>query len=81
MKDKTIAELAALVREDWKNPYFGARTYIKAMLEIHKHDPRQVMYGDEQAVSVIKYFLANASKWRGDIARQVKAELKERVGL
>jgi hypothetical protein len=33
-------------------------------------------YGYDDARSVIAYFMANASTWRGETARRVKAELK-----
>jgi hypothetical protein len=33
-------------------------------------------YGMDSGKSIILYFLANASTWRGDTAKRVKAELK-----
>jgi hypothetical protein len=33
-------------------------------------------YHYDSADSVVRYFLSNASTWRGDTARRVKAELK-----
>ena len=33
------------------------------------------MYGCDTAASVVRYFLANASTWRGEVAKRVKAEL------
>jgi hypothetical protein len=33
-------------------------------------------YYCDSGESVVRYFLANASTWRGDVARRVKAELK-----
>jgi hypothetical protein len=32
--------------------------------------------GFDSARSVVLYFLSNASSWRGDVAKRVKAELK-----
>lgn len=81
MKDKTVSELAAIIRQDWKAPYFGAVPYLRAMSEIHKIDIRQVNYGNETATGVVRYFLSNARQWKGDVARAVKAELKERAGI
>jgi hypothetical protein len=34
-------------------------------------------YGYDSGESIVRYFLCNASTWRGDTARRVKAELKE----
>jgi hypothetical protein len=36
-------------------------------------------YGYDSAKSIVLYFLSNANSWRGDVARRVKAELKELV--
>jgi hypothetical protein len=33
-------------------------------------------YHYDTGKSVVRYFLANASTWRGDTARKIKAELK-----
>jgi hypothetical protein len=33
-------------------------------------------YGCDSGRSVVRYFLANASTWRGPAARRLKAELK-----
>jgi hypothetical protein len=33
-------------------------------------------FGYDSAESIVQYFLANASTWRGDDARRIKAELK-----
>ena len=33
-------------------------------------------YGYDTAHSIVIYFLANATTWRGETARRVKAELK-----
>lgn len=78
LKDKTIAQLAEIIRQDWARPYFGARPYLTAMLSLNSiHDD----YGYDSGVEVVRYFLANAGQWRGEVARAVKAELKERAGI
>ena len=46
--------------------------YMKAMLTIEKLDDQ---YHADSAESVVAYFLANASTWRGETARRIKAEL------
>jgi hypothetical protein len=35
------------------------------------------MYINDTASSVVAYFLSNAGSWKGEVARQIKAELKE----
>jgi hypothetical protein len=41
----------------------------------HVNDISDKYYCDS-ADSVVRYFLANAGAWRGDKAREIKAELK-----
>lgn len=61
-----------IVRE-WKDPYFGAVPYIRALRYLGtKFDT----YGDDDGDDIIRYFLSNARTWRGETARRVKAELK-----
>jgi len=70
---RPIYEIANEIYADWKKPYFGAVPYLEAMRELnHITDT----YGYDDAKSVILYFLANASSWRGETAKRIKAELK-----
>jgi len=71
-----IAGLASVVRKDWKKVYFGAVPYLSAMFSLcDVTDP----YGADSGPSVVRYFLSNATTWRGPVAKAVKAELKKRV--
>jgi hypothetical protein len=36
-------------------------------------------YGMDSGYSIVAYFLSNASQWKSDVARMVKAELKRRL--
>ena len=65
---------------NWKNPYFGARPYIEALSGIESRDPN-ARFGYEDAKGLILYFLSNATAWRGETAREVKAELKKIAGV
>jgi hypothetical protein len=38
-------------------------------------------YGMDSAKSIVTYFLANASTYRGETAKRVKLELKKLVGI
>jgi len=66
--------IAAEIKADWKNPYFGAVPYLNVMLSLTSMG--ESFYHDS-AKSVVLYFLANANTWRGETARRIKAELKE----
>ena len=73
---RTISEIAREIRHDWKNPYFGAVPYLSAMGLLETIDEN---FYEDSAKSVVLYFLANASSWRGEEARRIKAELKQLV--
>lgn len=68
-----IYKIAEIIRNDWKNIYFGAIPYLDAMGSIEDiHGD----YYEDSAKTIVSYFLANAQAWRGDTARVVKAKLK-----
>lgn len=71
-----IAQIALMVRKDWKNVYFGAVPYLDAMRSLNSVNDN---YYEDSASSIINYFLANATTWRGETARAVKAKLKQLV--
>lgn len=60
----------------WRKPYFGAVPYLNAMRGIATVDD---MYGADEADSIVRYFLSNASGWRGEDARRIKAELRAMI--
>lgn len=72
---RALHEIAREVRRDWgEKVYFGARPYLDAMASLeHITD----YYGRDKAADIVLYFLANATRWRGETARRIKAELKE----
>jgi len=71
---RALSTIANEIRKDWTKPYFGAAPYLKAMSTLT--DINQP-YGYDSGESVVRYFLSNATSWRGDNARRIKAELKE----
>lgn len=66
--------IANEIRRDWRNVNYAAKPYLEAMSSLN--GIRDNYYHDT-AKSVVLYFLANAGSWRGDVARRIKAELKE----
>ena len=70
---RPIHAIAQEIRKDWAKPYFGAVPYISAMLTLGTINES---YGLDSARSILSYFLANASTWRGETARKVKTEIK-----
>jgi hypothetical protein len=69
---RLLHEIAAEIRKDWKTMYFGAVPYVDAMCTLHS---MQQSYGMDPAEDIVRRFLANASHWRGEVARRIKAEL------
>lgn len=70
---RSINVIAADIEKDWRNVNYAARPYLSAMFSLSDINGR---YGMDSAENVIRYFLSNASTWRGDKARAIKAELK-----
>lgn len=70
---RPLYEIASDIRADWKNVYFGAMPYLAAMRDLDKVTDN-FMY--DSGDSIVRYFLANARTWKGEKAREVKAELK-----
>ncbi len=74
MEKRALSTIAREVRKDWgERVYFGAKPYLEAMEDLTTMDDR---FFQDDARSIVRYFLANASGWRGETARRVKAELK-----
>jgi len=72
-----LSQIADIIRRDWKNPWFGAKPYIRAMLQCPSVDSH---YGVETGKDIALGFLANCATWRGPVAKVVKIELRKRVG-
>jgi hypothetical protein len=70
---RPLHEIAAEIKADWKNVYFGAVPYLDAMGGLDAIDGYFML---EDARTIVRYFLSNAATWRGETARRVKAELK-----
>jgi hypothetical protein len=71
---RALSTIAREIAQDWRKPYFGAVPYLQAMSTL---DDMSQSYGYDDAESIVRYFLNNATTWRGDNARRIKAELKE----
>ena len=79
VQNRPLYEIARDIRKDWGSKvYFGAKPYLDAMATL---DSINDNYGWDSAASIVRYFLANASTWRGETAKKIKKELKAMVGL
>ena len=70
---RAIRSIALDIRKEWANVNYAAKPYLDAMLELNSINDR---YHEDSAKSVVLYFLSNASSFRGDRAKVLKAELK-----
>lgn len=71
---RPIREIAAEIKQSWKNPFYGAVPYLQAMLELENIDDNFMW---DSADTIVRYFLANAQTWRGEDARRIKKELNQ----
>ena len=76
IQDLSLSEIAYLVYQDWDKVYFGAVPYLRALRDLSSINDNYYLDSGE---SIVAYFLANASSWRGETAREVKKELNRRL--
>ena len=70
---RSLCAIAQDIARDWKSVNYAARPYLDAMYTLNGISDRYYM---DSADSIVRYFLSNATAWRGDKAREIKAELK-----
>jgi hypothetical protein len=69
---RSLSEIAKEIRQDWQKVNYAAKPYLDAMRTLDSiHDS----YYQDDAESIVRYFLSNATSWRGDVAKRVKKEL------
>ena len=71
---RPLCEIAREIRKTWTKVSPYAEPYLEAMESL---DSINDNYYFDSGKSVVLYFLGNASTWRGEDARRIKAELKE----
>lgn len=72
---RPIYEIAKEIKKEWgAKVYYGAAPYLDAMFYLaHPSDK----YGFDTGSEILRYFLSNASTFRGENAKKLKAEIKE----
>lgn len=73
---RSISEIAREIESEWGNVNYAARPYLDAM---HGLSAITDNYGADSAKTIVLYFLNNASAFRGEKAKAIKAELKAMV--
>jgi hypothetical protein len=70
---RSLNTIAKDIRKDWTKPNYAAVPYLDAMLHLNTiHDA----YYYDNASDIVRYFLSNATTWKGETARAIKAELR-----
>jgi len=75
---REIREIAKEISQKWTKVHFAAKPYLEAMFSLRTMNDK--FYLDD-AKSIILYFLSNASSFRGEDAKRLKADLKEVAGI
>lgn len=74
---RKLYDVASEIERDWgtqgRGVNYAARPYLDAMRMLSSVTDS---YYYDSGASVVRYFLANATTWRGETARRVKAELR-----
>ncbi len=69
---RTIREIASDIRQNWNPVNYAAKPYLDAMFYLDKITDK---YYSDSGDMIIRYFLGNATTWKGEHARRIKAEL------
>lgn len=72
-QSRPIYEIALDIAKDWRPVNYAAKPYLNAMRSLSSINDS---YGMDDAKMIVAYFLSNASSWRGEVARNIKKELK-----
>jgi hypothetical protein len=80
--ERSLRAIAAEIYKEWpkmaENENHPAHPYVHAMRGLEKVTDR---YALDSGDDIVRRFLSNASGWRGETAKRVKAELKGLVGI
>ncbi len=76
MQNRPLYTIATDIRSDWKKVNYAAVPYLDAMQQLNSIDDNFIL---DSARSIVRYFLSNATTWRGEKAREIKAELKAMI--
>lgn len=70
---RSLHDIAADIKANWPKVNYAAKPYLEVMAVLTDMSSG---YYQDSADSIVRYFLSNATSWRGADARRIKAELK-----
>ena len=76
-KTRPLHEIADEIKRLWKPMYFAAVPYVNEMQRIAELGDGVGWYDNGR--SIVNYFLANAQTWKGEDARRIKQELRNKL--
>jgi len=76
LSDMSLSQIAKVISNDWQKVNFAALPYLNAMRSLETVSDS---YAWDSGRSIVAYFLANASTYRGELARDIKKELNKRI--
>lgn len=72
-QQRNLGQIAHEIGQDWVKVNYAAKPYLSAMASLGSVDDS---YGWDSGKEIVLRFLCNASSWRGETAKRIKAELK-----
>lgn len=77
VQTRPLCEIAREIKKSWGSKVnYAAKPYLDAMMCMNSVNDN---YGFDSGEMIVLYFLSNASTWRGEDAKRIKAELKAMV--
>lgn len=73
---RPINKIAADIEKYWPRVPNSAEVYLNAMFALTDKNSK---FGFDKAPDIINRFLCNATAWKGQHARELKAELKRAI--
>jgi len=70
---RLLSSIAIDIGKNWVNVSYAAKPYLSAMYCLNTLNDS---YGLDSGRSIVNYFLANASQFKGEKANALKLELK-----
>lgn len=71
---RALQTIAVDIKKHWPKVNYAAVPYLNAMFQLNSINDKYYM---DEGRSIILYFLSNATTWRGEDAKRIKAELKD----
>ena len=81
LQDMTIRDLALTIQSEcWsKSWYYAARPYVDALKTCDSTSLKGQTFHENDMLEMALYALSNLQSWRGELAREMKAELRTRI--